>query len=153
MTDVELFHAIQLGTLIFFARIADVTLGTMRIVYISRGRKNLAPLLGFFEVIVWLFFLPIVVANLGDPSYYMFFAAGFAAGTFVGLRVEERLALGTRIVRIVTKTDAGELISALRAAGHGITSIDTHGSQGKVHVLFSLVERKNIEDFIGMVRR
>jgi uncharacterized protein YebE (UPF0316 family) len=150
--DGELFDAILLGLLVFSARIADVTLGTMRIVFISRGQKSIAPILGFFEILVWLFALRIVMENLTDFSYYVLFAAGFAAGTFIGLLVEDKLALGVRIIRIVTKTGADELIVALREAGHGVTSISATGGDGPVHVLFSIVKRKNLYEFIRLVR-
>jgi uncharacterized protein YebE (UPF0316 family) len=124
----------------------------MRIVFISRGQKLLAPLLGFFEILVWLSALRIVMANLTNVSFYVLFAAGFAAGTYVGLYVEEKLALGIRIIRIVTKADATELIEALRKAGHGVTSLDADGSEGQVHVLFSIVKRKNLSSLIRLVR-
>jgi uncharacterized protein YebE (UPF0316 family) len=148
----EILQAVVLGLLIFFARIADVTLGTIRIVFISRGQKILAPVLGFFEILVWLFALRMVMANLTNLSYYMLFAAGFAAGTYVGLYVEEKLALGMRIIRIVTKTDASELIETLREEGHGVTSLDAEGSDGPVHVLFSFVRRRNLPNLIQRVR-
>jgi uncharacterized protein YebE (UPF0316 family) len=148
----EIVQAVVLGLMIFVARVADVTLGTMRIVFISRGQKILAPVLGFFEILVWLFALRIVMANLTNVSYYVLFAAGFAAGTYVGLYVEEKLALGMRIMRIVTKSDATELIEALRKDGHGVTILDAEGSEGPVHVLFSIVKRKNLSNLIRRVR-
>lgn len=148
----EVTQAIVLGLLVFVARIADVTLGTMRIVFISRGQKFLAPVLGFFEILIWLFALRVVMSNLTNVSYYVLFAGGFAAGTFVGLWVEEKLALGVRIIRIVTKSDATELITVLRRDGHGVTSLDAEGSEGPVHVLFSIAKRKNLSSLIRRVR-
>lgn len=149
--DSGIGHAILLGLLIFVARVVDVTLATMRIVFISRGRKILAPVLGFFEMLIWLFALRQVIFNVQNPVYYLLFAGGFASGTFVGLFVEEKLALGVRIIRIVTRSYGDELIRSLREAGHGATSIEAEGSEGPVHVIFSIVRRNDIADFIQLV--
>ncbi len=144
---------LSVGALIFFARVTDVTLGTMRIVAVSRGQKVIAPLLGFAEVIAWLLALRAVLDNLSNPTYYVFFAGGFAAGTYVGLLLEEKLAMGTRIVRIVTKSNASALVTALRDAGHGVTVLDADGSEGPVNVLFSIVKRSQIGKMIKLVQQ
>jgi uncharacterized protein YebE (UPF0316 family) len=124
----------------------------MRIIFITRGQKVLAPLLGFFELLVWLFALRVVMTNLNNVGYYVMFAGGFAAGTFIGLYIEEKLALGTRIIRVVTRRDATALIEVLRADGHGVTSIDAEGGDGAVHVLFSIVKRRDLARYIQRVR-
>lgn len=144
-------EAITIGLLIFLARVADVTLGTMRIAFISRGRKHLAPLVGFFEILIWLLALRLVMENLTNVAYYVLFAAGFASGTFVGIRVEEKLAIGSRLIRIVTKTDARNLVRALRESGYGVTSIDAEGNDGRVMILFSIVRRKDLPSIIRLV--
>lgn len=149
----DVLHAILVGLLVFLARVADVTLATMRIVFISRGRKILAPLLGFFEMLIWLFALQQVISHLDNVVYYVLFAGGFASGTFVGLYVESKLALGARMIRIVTRSEAGELIKALHDAGHGATTVEAEGSEGPVNVIFSVVRRKDLADLIPLVHR
>jgi uncharacterized protein YebE (UPF0316 family) len=148
----EILQTVLLGLLIFGARIADVTLGTMRIVFISRGQKVLAPVLGFFEVLIWLSALRIIMTNLTNPVYYVVFASGFAAGTFVGLYVEQKMALGARMVRIVTRVDANDLIARLRSEGYGVTTVDASGAEGPVNVIFSIVRRCDLSHLIGIVR-
>jgi uncharacterized protein YebE (UPF0316 family) len=91
--------------LIFAAEVCVVTLSTVRIIFISQGRKFLAPLLGFFEVGTWLFAIGQVMKNLNDPSCYLAFAAGFTLGNFLGILLEGRLALGTLLVRVITPRD------------------------------------------------
>jgi hypothetical protein len=108
--------------LIFFSRVTDVTLGTLRIAFISRGEKALAPLIAFFEMMVWLFAISTLMQNLTNFAYYVAYAGGFAGGVFTGLRIEDRIALGSRMIRTITQDDASELSDELRAAGWGVTS-------------------------------
>src|SRR4051794_5677161 len=107
--------------LIFLAEVCVVTLGTVRIISVSRGRKLLAPLLGFFEVAIWLFAIGQVMKNLGDLGCNLAFAGGFTLGNFLGILLEGRLALGTLLVRIITPRDTARLAEGLRAAGYGVT--------------------------------
>jgi uncharacterized protein YebE (UPF0316 family) len=152
----ELGHAVEMvliGALIFLARICDVTLGTMRIVFISRGHNFLAPLMGFFEVLIWLLAFRQIMQDLTNVAYYLTFAGGFATGTYVGLRLESKMAIGTRIIRVITRTNAAELIRALRDAGYGVTSVEAHGSEGPVNLLFSVIKRHDVEAFIRLVQQ
>jgi uncharacterized protein YebE (UPF0316 family) len=153
MTGGEVLHIMLLGALIFAARICDVSLGTMRISFISRGHKILAPIVGFFEVLIWLVALRQIMANLTNAFYYVSYAGGFAMGTFVGMCIEERMAIGNRIIRVITRQDAGELIVSLRDAGYGVTSIDAQGVDGHVHLLFSIIKRQDLSRFIGLVEK
>lgn len=151
MPGAEILHVVLLGALIFTARICDVSLGTMRIAFISRGHKILAPLVGFFEVLIWLVALRQIMANLTNVFYYVSYAGGFAAGTFIGLWVEEKMAIGSRIIRVITRQDATELIASLREEDYGVTSIDAEGVDGHVHLLFSIIKRQDLPGFIGLV--
>jgi uncharacterized protein YebE (UPF0316 family) len=153
MTTDGILHVVILALLIFTARICDVTLGTMRIAFIARGHKMLAPVVGFFEVLIWLIALRQIMQNLTNAAYYVSYAGGFAAGTFVGLWVEERMAIGSRIIRVITRQDATDLIESLRDAGYGVTSIDASGVDGRVHLLFSVLKRQDLERFIGIVEK
>ncbi len=133
-----------LPLLVFASRVADVTLGTMRIIFTSRGQRNIAPLLGFVEVFIWIVVVSQIVQNAHSLTAYIGYAAGFATGTYVGMRIEERMAMGTLILRIVLAKGVGELTSALRAAGFGVTSVDGKGAQGAVKLLYTIVPRKNL---------
>ncbi len=131
---------------IFFARICDVTIGTMRIIFVARGMKMVAPILGFIEVFIWIIAIGQIFQNLTNPLNYLAYAAGFGTGNYVGMLIEERLAMGLSLIRIITPRDATDLINYLRAAGYGVTVLDAQGKQGPGKVIFSVIKRKNIRD-------
>src|SRR3990172_6273287 len=114
-----------LPLLIFAARIMDVSLGTVRLIFVSRGMKYLAPLVGFFEVLTWLLAIGQIMKNLSNPVCYIAYAAGFAMGNFVGIWIAERLSLGVVLVRVVTQKDASPLVDKLKARDYGLTCVDS----------------------------
>ena len=140
----DLFVYFLLPLLIFLARICDVTIGTIRIVMISKGKKLVAPVLGFFEILIWVIAIGKIMQNLNNPFCYVAYAGGFAIGNYVGMKVEEKLAIGLIVLRIITQEDASGLIKALRDMGFGITEIDAIGKDKKVHVIFSIMKRHDI---------
>ena len=105
---------VVLPLLIFFFRICDVSLGTIRVIFIAKGLTYIAPVIGFFEVIIYLVAIGQVMNNLTNVALYIAYGAGFAAGTFIGMKVEEKLSIGTLVVRIITPEDPGDLVSYLR---------------------------------------
>lgn len=146
MADIDFWHSeaftfVLLPVLIFLARILDVGLGTIRIIFISRGRKFLAPLIGFFEILIWLVAIGKVMQNLTNVYCYIAYAGGFAAGNFTGMWIEEKLAMGTLIIQIITKKDASALIDNLKSSGYGVTVVPAEGSTGQVHIVYSLIKR------------
>jgi len=149
----EIFTWIIIPLLIFAARIADVTLGTMRIVFISKELKYLAPLVGFFEVIIWLLAIRQIMQNLNNVACYIAYGAGFAMGTLIGIHIEHKMAIGSSIIRIITKKDATELIKHLRSEGYGVTSMDAEGSEGKVHVIYMTIRRQDFENISQIIRK
>lgn len=142
-----------LPLLICLAETAVVTLDTVRTIFIARGMKVLAAALGLLEVTVWLFAISQVMQNLGNPACFIGYAVGFTVGTYLGIRIEERLALGTQVVRVLTRRDAAELVISLRTAGHGVTSVQGQGATGGVHVLFTIVVRKRLPQVVEMIER
>lgn len=140
-----------LPLMIFLSRIVDVTLDTLRIVFISRGNKVIAPILGFFEILIWLIAITRIMENLDNITTYFAYAAGFAVGNYVGLRVEEKLAMGMQIIRIVTGRNASELIESLREKGFGVTAVDAEGKEGPVHVIFLITKRQVAKEVISIV--
>jgi uncharacterized protein YebE (UPF0316 family) len=147
-----LFTWILLPLLIFIARICDVSLGTIRVIFVSRGYRYLAPFLGFFEISIWLLAISQVMRDLNDPSIYIAYAAGFAAGTYVGITLEEKLSLGTVLVRVVTGRDSKNLIEALAAADYGITTHAAEGAQGPVTIVFTVVKRQDLPHVVGIIK-
>ncbi len=143
--DSEFFKWVVLPILIFIARMSDVTLGTLRNVFISKGFRNIVPLIGFFEVLIWLISIRQIMHHLDNPLCYLGFAGGFAAGTYVGMRIESRLALGMQVIRIITHQDSEGLINSLKAENIGITVLDGQGAKGPVKIVFTIVKRKDID--------
>lgn len=151
--DSEFFRWAVLPILIFFARMADVTLGTLRNVFIAKGFKNIVPFIAFFEVLIWLISMRQIMQHLDNPLCYIGFAAGFAAGTYVGMFVERRLALGMQVLRIITHQNYEGLILALKAENIGVTIIDGHGAKGPVKIIFTIMKRKDIEAIRQLIER
>lgn len=149
----EIFVLVILPLLIFIARILDVSIGTVRIIFISRGFKFLAPLLGFFEVLIWLLAIGQIMKNLTNVVCYIAYAGGFGMGTLVGMLIEDKLAMGTLAIRIITVKDATELIEHLKSAGYGITSVDARGVTGRVKLIFTIIKRKDAQEVIEIVKR
>jgi uncharacterized protein YebE (UPF0316 family) len=133
---------------IFLAEVCVVTLSTLRTIFLSRGMKYLAPLLGFFEICTWLFAIGEVMKNLSDLSCSLAFAGGFTLGNFLGIVVEQHLALGSVVVRTITHREAAPLVRDLREAGYGVTCIDAEGASGPVQFIFTVVPRKALPDVL-----
>ena len=148
----EIFKWVIMPLLIFVARVLDVSLGTVRIIFVSRGLKYLAPLVGFFEVIIWLIAIRVIIQNLNNVACYIAYGAGFAMGTFIGLQIEKKIAIGNSLIRVITQKDATELIEHLREKDYGTTSIDAQGVKGKVHVIYIIIRRHDIENVAGIIR-
>jgi uncharacterized protein YebE (UPF0316 family) len=144
----DLFRWVTLPVLIFAARVVDVSLQTLRIIFVSRGLRYIAPVVGFFEVLIWLLAIGQIIHNVSHAAYYVAYAGGFAAGTLVGLLLEERLAMGLLIVRVITQEPAEPLIDALRVADFGVTVVDARGAQGPVRIIFMVIHRRNLQDVV-----
>ena len=142
---------VLIPALIFFARVADVTIGTIRIVFISRGLKFLAPLLGFFEILIWLLAMTKVFQNLDNWFYFIIYSAGFAIGNFVGLLIEEKLALGYINLRIITQKSGQELAYKLSEQGFGVTWIDAYGARGEVNVIYCVIKRTDFKKASNLI--
>ncbi len=131
---------------IFGARVVDVSLGTVRTVMIIRGRRFQAAVLGFFEVIVYILALQIVVDNLDNLPNLLAYALGFSTGNFVGSYIEEKMALGFLTVQIISKCDHHHaLLQDLRNSGFGVTVIEGQGRAGKRYILNIIIKRKDLK--------
>jgi len=149
----QAFTFVLLPVLIFIARICDVTLGTIRIIFVSRGQKILAPLVGFVEILIWLVAIGKIMQNMGNVYCYLAYAAGFAAGNFIGIYIEEKLAMGVLLIRIITKQQATELIAGLNSEGYGATSIAAQGSTGRVSIVYSVINRGDLEHVVEIIKQ
>ncbi len=138
--------------LIFVARVLDVGLGTVRVIFISRGFKYLAAFIGFFEVLIWLLAIGQIMKNLSNPVCYIAYGGGFATGTFVGICIADKISLGVVLIRIITKREASALLDSLKLADYGVTSVDGEGAQGPVKVIFTIVPRHKIGNVVKMIK-
>jgi len=153
MLGFSLYTWVFLPGLIFIARVLDVTLGTVRVIFVSKGLKYLAPVVGFFEILIWLLAIGQIMANLKNPACYVAYAGGFAMGNYVGIIIAERLSLGVVLLRVVTQKEAVELVSSLSSAKYGVTSVDGEGVNGTVKIIFTVVPRKEVSNVIEIVKK
>lgn len=148
----DLFTFLVLPLLIFLSRIVDVTIGTIRIVMVAKGHKYIAPVLGFFEVFVWLLAITRIIQNLDNWVCYVAYAGGFATGNYIGLIIEEKMAIGIVKIQIITSIDASNLITNLKAAGYGITHHEAHGGNENVSIIYSIINRNEIQKVEEIVK-
>ena len=151
MESFDWFTWVILPGIIFLTRVLDVTLGTLRIIFISRGRKYLAPLLGFVEVLIWITVVSQVVGGARNFAAYLGYAGGFAVGNYVGMWIEERLAIGTLVVRIILSREGKSLVEGLREAGFGVTHVDGQGASGPVMLVYTVVMRRELPRVIHII--
>ncbi len=138
----DLIPAAWIPIAIFFARICDVSLGTLRIVFVSKGMRLRAAALGFIEVLIWIMVVAQLIQHLNNWVNFVAFAGGFAAGTYLGMVIENQLKVGTLIVRIITAEKVDKLINQLKDSGFMLTRIEAVGGSGPVHIVFTIVKRK-----------
>lgn len=153
METFDWYAWVILPLLIFIARFVDVTLGTMRIIFLSRGRKILAPALGFVEVFIWITAVSQIVRNANNNLLaYFAYAAGFAVGNYAGMVIEEKLAIGTLVIRIILPKNGNSLAARLREEGYGVTFVDGHGGSGSpVALVYTVVMRRELDQVVGII--
>ncbi|HPY67926.1 MAG TPA: DUF2179 domain-containing protein [Bacteroidales bacterium] len=149
--DSDFFTLGIIPVLIFLARICDVSIGTIRIIFVSKGNKKIAPILGFFEVLIWITAISKIMQNLDNYVNYFAYAAGFATGNFVGMMIEEKLAMGIQMIRIITHQSGIELAQSINKKGYGATCVEAQGAKEKVHLIYSIVQRQELDKVIEII--
>ncbi len=139
------------GLLIFLARLVNVSMATVRTLLGVRGQKGLSTAIGFFESLIFILAISQVLQDVGNVWNVLGYCGGFAAGTLVGLVIEEKLAMGYAIVRAISQDYGAEIASALREAGYGVTEMAGEGLAGRVHVVTTVVKRRNIPAIMALV--
>lgn len=147
------FDFLVLPLMIFCLRICDMTLDTLRIIFMTKGLKRLAPIIGFFEVLIWIIAITRIMQNLNSWVCYVAYAGGFATGNYVGMLVDEKLAIGHELIRAITKKDASKLADALRADGYGVTTVNATGMQGEVGIVYIVTNRRNQKHVIQIIQQ
>lgn len=147
----DFYDWVLLPLIIFFARICDQSIGTLRVVFVAKGRKNIAPILGFFETLIWVLVIREVFTDTTNPFCFIAYAAGFAAGNYVGLTLEEKLSIGTVIARVILPYEDPELLEAFKQENFGFTVVDGEGRNGKVKIIFVVLNRINLPKFVEVL--
>jgi uncharacterized protein YebE (UPF0316 family) len=151
-THSHLFTWVILPILIFLSRIADVSIGTVRVILVSRRLKYLAPFAGFFEVLIWIVVISQIMQNLSSPVCYVAYAGGFAMGNFIGILIAEKLSIGMVLVRVIFPRQANGLLDRLRERRYGVTSMDGQGAGGPVQIVFTIVPRREVQSVVDLVK-
>ena len=148
--DISLFLA---ALSIFALRILDVSIGTLRIGMLVRGHRGLAGLFSFFESLIWLAAAAQVLSNLDSPAKFIAYAGGYAAGTMLGSTLEQWMAIGNSLVRIVSPVNSPNPSDELRKLGYYATVVNGSGRDGDVRISFSVIPRKKVQEVLELVRR
>ena len=152
LADSPMFTWLILPLLIFFARIMDVSIGTLRLIFVSKGYKFYAPLLGFFEVVIWLLAIGQIMQHLDNIICYIAYGLGFATGNYIGIYLDEKLSLGTVMIRVVPRKDTTNLINHLREHSFGASLVDIEGMTGKLKMIFTIVKRKDLKEVLRIIQ-
>lgn len=143
--------SIQAGAFLFALRIIDITLYTMRLLMVSRGRKGPAALFAFCQAIIFVTTIRAVLTNLDDPYIIFGYVAGFATGLVVGMSLESRLAIGYTHIRIYSQGRGSQICEKLRGEGFGVTEVAGRGKDGMVTLLNCNVLRRDAGKVAGLV--
>src|SRR5919199_5468448 len=152
--DMTSLFALPWGPFVIFgARIVDVSLDTGRVLSAVRGNRAAAAGLGFFQALIWIIVVGNAIKHLDSAWHVLGYAAGFAAGTLIGITIEGALAYGLSTVRIVSQHGGAEIAEALRQRGYGVTEIPGRGREGQVQIVNSVVQRQHLDEVMGIVER
>ena len=148
-----LFAGVYGPLIIFCLRIVDVSMSTVRILLAVRGYKVVVPIIGFFEVLVWVFAVGNAIRFLDSGWHLLGYAGGFATGNIVGLLIEEKLAIGYATIRVVSTHAGVEMADALRNIGFGVTEFGGQGRDGRVEIVYTVCTRRAVPRVLDEVER
>jgi uncharacterized protein YebE (UPF0316 family) len=144
-------HQWLLPVVIFFGRICDVTLGTLRIIFVSKGERKKAPVVGFFEVFIWVVIISQIFSHANSLVAYLAYAGGYAAGNFIGILVENKIAFGYVLFRVYTKNDGHQLAHLLNRNDFGSTYIKGEGAISEVDIIETVINRKSQKKVVEII--
>jgi len=151
-TTLQEWHWFALPAAVFFARVCDVSVGTVRIICVTRGFRKVAVVLAFLEILIWVSALSAVFAHLNRVENIVAYAGGFAAGNAVGMWLEQKLALGTQVVGLASKGMAHAVAERLRFALFPVTTLNGDDRDGPVALCLAVVARRKVGCVIRMAR-
>ena len=146
MIEILSSPAAWIGALTIFAmRVSDMSMDTLRVLFVMRGRKSIAWVLGFFQSMIYIIAITKVLTQVNNPLTIIGYAAGFATGNVIGMFIEERLAIGHMHLWIISPRLGVAMAQHLRDEGYGVTEISARGKDGMVSVLSVSVLRKDVQ--------
>jgi uncharacterized protein YebE (UPF0316 family) len=119
---------------------------------VAKGEKIIAPILGFFEVMIWLMAISRIFQNLDNWVCYLAYGFGFATGNYIGMRLEERLAMGIVKIQVIIRKPADILIENLKSSGFGITQLDAQGGNETVTIIYSIIKRTELSRAVEIIK-
>jgi uncharacterized protein YebE (UPF0316 family) len=146
-------NTLLLGFLIFFARIGDVSIGTVRTIVTVQGRSVLSFFLAIFELLIWITVASTVIHKMKDqPVLALFYALGYATGNVVGIAVERKIALGVIVLKVITRNGGKQMADRLRNMGQPVTVFRGEGMRGPVDELYITCRRRNLKKMLDAVK-
>jgi uncharacterized protein YebE (UPF0316 family) len=141
-----------LGALLIMGmRICDVTIGTIRTILVVQGKKYLAGLAGFFEVLIWVFAIRYIMQHLDVILNLFGYATGFALGNILGITIEQKIGLGYVQLSIISRHFTDQIANTLRRSRYGLTILPGEGGTGGVAIILAVIPRKNQRKLIKLV--
>ncbi len=153
LIQTPIFNWIIMPILIIISRIFDVSLSTLRVIFTAKGYKKLAPVIGFFEVLIWIIVVRQIFSNVTNPLWFVAYAAGFGLGTYIGIAISEKLSMGEVIIRVITIKNSDLLIKDLKKNNYGVTVSSSDGIHSKGKIIFSVIHSKQIEEYVNIIKR
>jgi uncharacterized protein YebE (UPF0316 family) len=147
-----LFSFVVLPLFIIIARICDVSMDTIRVIFVSKGFRKVAPVIGFFQALIWLIAVVKIMQNLDNWMCYVAYATGFALGNYLGMWLEEKIGIGIELIRVISSDDTSDLVDDLREKGYGVTLIGAAGKDGKVNMFSTIAKRTDINGVLETIQ-
>ncbi len=140
----EIMEALLGYLLIFVARLTDVSMATIRMIMVVKGKRVIAACIGFVEVSIYVVAIGKVLSGMDNPLNVLAYASGFATGNYVGIFLEEKMALGNIIAQVISDYEVEKLVEKLRNVGFGVTVIEGYGREGIRYILNVSLQRKHL---------
>lgn len=146
-----MLESISGALVIMLMRIVDVSLGTFRMIMVVQAKKYIAGIIGFFEVLMWIFAMRYIVNNMDEIINLIGYAAGFSIGNMLGITLEEKLALGYVQLNIISKNFSKQIAEMMRKSQYGVTLLPAQGNSGEVNLLVTIIRRKDVRIVMTMI--
>jgi uncharacterized protein YebE (UPF0316 family) len=149
----DVFKLIFIPLLIFAAKVVDVSLSTLGLIFTARGFKKLSAITSFVEITVYLLAISTILAHLDEVRYFLAYAGGYAVGTYAGMWIEEKLSIGFFNIRVISKKNPERFLIKLRRLGYKPTFYRAHSSSHLVHVVHIVVKRKALGVMMSLITK